>query len=469
MVYLAVGSAPVERRDRFVMGTRSVAVHVFIAGALGAAVVSVAGLVPIVSASGGGTASSFVPIVPCRLVDTRPATTVGTRNTTLGAAETVTFDVWGTNGSCTIPATATGIASNVTAVGATQASYLTLFPADASQPTTSNLNPAPGQPPTPNQVTVGLSTAGAIKIYNNAGTVDVIIDIVGYYEPSAGGPQGVQGPVGPAGAQGQTGATGDPGPRPAQVVWVAKSGGDFTSLTSALASITDNSISKTYVIKVAPGSYAETSAVNLKSYVDIEGSGEGITTITCNCATGAIAVSSAVLSALSVGHIQVRHLSVTNTGGGSVSFGIGTNGVDATVEFDHITIMATGGGLGSNAVFTSGTPNGPGFNDVTATAGQPGALSASAVYLFNASTSRLNNVSATSTTGGNSYGISVATGSKVLIRDSALSGVTGSVNAIGGAGTVHVAESVLTGPISGLAAADCADNVKPDLSAFTCP
>jgi len=296
----------------------------------------------------------------------------------------------------------------------------------------------------------------------------VIIDIVGYYEPSAGGPQGAQGPIGPAGVQGQTGATGDPGPRPAQVVWVATSGGDFTSLKSALASITDNSALQTYVIKIAPGTYTETSAVALKSYVDIEGSGEGISTITCNCATGILDASSSVLWAKSVGHLQVRHLSVTNTGGGSVSFGLGTDDVDETVVFDHVTAMAAGGGLGSNAVFTDGLPNGPGFNDVTATSSQPSALAASAMYFFSPSTSRLNNVSATSTVGSNSYGISVVAGSKVLIRDSAMSGVTGSVNAIGGAGTVHVANSVLTGSESGLAGTDCANNVKPDLSAFTC-
>ena len=36
----------------------------------------------------------------------------------------------------------------------------------------------------PNQVTVGLSADGSIKVYNHAGTVDVITDIVGYHIPS---------------------------------------------------------------------------------------------------------------------------------------------------------------------------------------------------------------------------------------------------------------------------------------------
>ena len=103
------------------------------------------------TAAGTGTVSSFVPIVPCRLADTRAGAPEGSRHAPLVGTDTALFAVWGTNGSCAIPNTATGISSNVTAVGATAASYLTLFPADAVQPTTSNLNPAPGQPPTPNQ------------------------------------------------------------------------------------------------------------------------------------------------------------------------------------------------------------------------------------------------------------------------------------------------------------------------------
>lgn len=164
--------------------------------AIGAAIaVSLGGgVVLIADAATPAAPSTFVPIVPCRLADTRPGTNnVGTRSTPLAGGEAATLAVWGTNGNCTIPSTATGIASNVTAVNATASGFLTLFPADASQPLTSNLNTSAGAPPTPNQVTVGLSAAGAIKVFNNAGTVDVIIDIVGYYQAAGAGSTGPRG------------------------------------------------------------------------------------------------------------------------------------------------------------------------------------------------------------------------------------------------------------------------------------
>lgn len=126
--------------------------------------------------------SSLTPIVPCRLVDTRASDQVGPRGTPLSADTPVIFAVWGTNGECVIPTSATGIAANVTAVGPTAASFLTLYPSDAAErPKASNLNFFPGTPPTPNQVTVGLSATGEVSVYNLAGSVDVIIDVVGYY------------------------------------------------------------------------------------------------------------------------------------------------------------------------------------------------------------------------------------------------------------------------------------------------
>jgi hypothetical protein len=156
------------------------------------------------------TASSFVPITPCRLIDTRPAPdNVGARSTPIGAGETYVATVWGTNGACTIPSTATGVSLNAVAVHPTAASYLTIFPADATRPLASNLNWVAGQAPTPNAVTAALSADGRLGLYNLAGTVDVLVDIVGYYVPSSSGPTGPAGPTGPTGA---TGATGPAGP-----------------------------------------------------------------------------------------------------------------------------------------------------------------------------------------------------------------------------------------------------------------
>lgn len=126
--------------------------------------------------------SSFVPITPCRLMDTRPGdNNVGPRATPLGAGETHVQQVTGTNGNCTIPAGATAVALNATAVGGTATSYITFFPSDHDRPLSSNLNFGPGQAPTPNKVDVQLSGTGSIGIFNAFGQVNVVVDVMGYY------------------------------------------------------------------------------------------------------------------------------------------------------------------------------------------------------------------------------------------------------------------------------------------------
>jgi hypothetical protein len=172
-------------------------VHAALAGLIAAASITTFSLIQSVSALPATSPTAFVPIVPCRLADTRPAPdNVGARDTPIAGGESVTFAVRGTNGNCTIPETATAVMSNVTLVGASAAGFLTVYPADAPRPVTSNLNSTAGGAPTPNQVTVGLSSTGAIAAFNNAGSVDVIIDLVGYFAPGAAGP------AGPAGASG---------------------------------------------------------------------------------------------------------------------------------------------------------------------------------------------------------------------------------------------------------------------------
>lgn len=127
--------------------------------------------------------STFIPISPCRLFDTRPGIdTIGPRNTPLTAGETHLQDVHGTNGNCTIPTDATAVAMNITAINATNPTFITIWPADtATMPLASILNPTPGAPPTPNKADIRLSSTGQIKIYNLAGTVDLLADVTGYY------------------------------------------------------------------------------------------------------------------------------------------------------------------------------------------------------------------------------------------------------------------------------------------------
>lgn len=134
-------------------------------------------------AAGGAAESTFVPVSPCRLFDYRPAPdTVGPRTSPLGPQETEIQQVTGSVGDCAVPAGASGVAMNVTIVSPTAPSFLTLFPADDdAKPLASHLNWIAGQAPTPNKVDVPLSPTGGIKIYNEAGAVFVLADVVGYY------------------------------------------------------------------------------------------------------------------------------------------------------------------------------------------------------------------------------------------------------------------------------------------------
>jgi hypothetical protein len=135
----------------------------------------------LVGATSTSTDNVFVPITPCRITDTRADAQVGPRGVRLGADETHTVDAHGTNGRCTIPSDAVALSLNVTALGATAPTFLTLWPSGADRPEASSLNPSPGAPPTPNAVTTSLSHDGKFAVYNLGGTIDVIIDVNGYY------------------------------------------------------------------------------------------------------------------------------------------------------------------------------------------------------------------------------------------------------------------------------------------------
>jgi hypothetical protein len=127
-------------------------------------------------------ATTFTPITPCRLLDTRSGVdNVGPRATPIGPDETYTVGVTGPVGECNLPDGLAGVAVNATAVNATEATFLTFFPGGTELPLASNLNVVPNQPPTPNKVDVGVFPNRELAIFNRFGTVDVIVDVTGYY------------------------------------------------------------------------------------------------------------------------------------------------------------------------------------------------------------------------------------------------------------------------------------------------
>ncbi len=94
-----------------------------------------------------------------------------------------------------VPANASAVVVNATASGGTRASFLTVYPDGQNMPTASNLNFAAGQV-IANRVSVGVGSDGRIEVYNHAGTVNVDIDVDGYYS-GAGGSGTVFVPISP--------------------------------------------------------------------------------------------------------------------------------------------------------------------------------------------------------------------------------------------------------------------------------
>jgi hypothetical protein len=307
-----------------------------------------------ISAGPASSGSTFVPITSCRLLDTRPAPdNVGSRSTPLRADDTLEVSVRGTSGNCTIPSDATAVSMNVTIVGPTSTSYLTVFPSDASpRPLVSSLNWVAGQAPTANAVTSRLSADGKLSFYNLSGSVDLLADVVGYYTPSplaGAGPSGPAGPTGPTGPVGATGPKGDPGadaPLPANVLYVASSGGDYTTLSAALDAIGTDlpaaSSTNPYLVEIGPGTFTETGTVHLKSYVGVRGAGSGVTTITCACDITNPDGSITVLAGL-VSGVELRDLTIRNTGTGAGPIhGLWVAVPAATLRLRHVTVEAAG-------------------------------------------------------------------------------------------------------------------------------
>ncbi len=131
---------------------------------------------------------NYVPITPFRILDTRPTSDIQRGSGALGAGAVRALQIIGVtglpSGTDPIPSTASAVVLNVTAVQASASSLLTVYPTGTGRPNASNLNFTAGAV-TPNLVTAVIGQSGSVNIYNAVGTVNVLADVEGYFEPQA--------------------------------------------------------------------------------------------------------------------------------------------------------------------------------------------------------------------------------------------------------------------------------------------
>lgn len=147
---------------------------------------TIAGATYVITQSVNGlTALSFVPVTPCRLVDTRISGNFGGTQYTAGETRSIVVP----NGGCSIPSTAAAYSLNVAVVPVKTLGYTTLYPTGATyaggatRPLVSTVNSTDGRVKS-NAAIVPAGSNGAIDVYVTDAT-DLVLDINGYFVATA--------------------------------------------------------------------------------------------------------------------------------------------------------------------------------------------------------------------------------------------------------------------------------------------
>ena len=120
----------------------------------------------------------FVPIRPCRLVDTRSSQgPFGGPAMAGGASRSFALP----QSNCAVPSTSAAYSLNVTVIPRGSLGYLTIWPTGEEQPLVSTLN-SPDHRVKANAAIVPSGEDGAISVYVSD-TTDLVLDIDGYFQP----------------------------------------------------------------------------------------------------------------------------------------------------------------------------------------------------------------------------------------------------------------------------------------------
>jgi sugar lactone lactonase YvrE len=131
--------------------------------------------------TGTGTALYFVPITPCRVLDTRHA--AGPFGGPSIAGQTSRSFVI-PDSACGIPSNAQAYSMNVAVVPQGPLGFLTVWPTGQSQPNVATLNSTDGRIKS-NAAIFPAGTGGSVSIFAT-NTADVVLDINGYFLPAGG-------------------------------------------------------------------------------------------------------------------------------------------------------------------------------------------------------------------------------------------------------------------------------------------
>ena len=124
----------------------------------------------------------FRAVMPLRILDSRPGPgNIGGYSTPWGPGVIRDIQVAGEGG---VPSDADAVALNVTVTNGSASSFLEAFPAGTPPPTVSNLNFSADET-IANQVTAKVGADGKVSILNHSGSVDVVVDVTGYYRADA--------------------------------------------------------------------------------------------------------------------------------------------------------------------------------------------------------------------------------------------------------------------------------------------
>jgi pectin methylesterase-like acyl-CoA thioesterase len=250
------------------------------------------------------------------------------------------------------------------------------------------------------------------------------------------------------------------GAEAANFLVVAPTGGTFTSIQAALNSITNATALNPYLIEVAPGVYSE--SIVMKPYVDIQGSGQGVTKITAH---GSTVISSSTVAG--AGNAEIRSLTIENTG--DQTFAVAVRNDSASPRLTNVTLSASGSSFAYGVINADAAPL---LTNVT--------LSASGNYAYGVSDHRsvpiIRDTTISVTGASNAYGVYGyvdldGVPYTVTINNSQIASTGGTIYGQLGY-TARVAASQLAGgPVSGGAAMLCAGVYDENyvFYASTCP